>query len=349
MPDISVIPPTRFLDDIYLPFVDPILQEEFLQGLANPLIVDSITLLFPGIPVVINLEGNIEVGGILFSTKFKLCKKPCVCGNFPLGGCIEDQPCIGNKIRVNCQCVCPPGYIETTSGNCVVPSSTLCFKVYSGNYLVRNYVASGESEDTYPNNPQNVDTLLFGPYPINESFPLNLQRVLNRLATSQDGRLLPYDYVEPTRGLDVSEPFRIGIAGFLGFPSNARWPDGTLVYAQSFMFRTIAECSLPFVPPVNPPPPPPPCDEGAIYEQNVALIADWISAVASITVLNLANDAAFVLSIKNSNEYKKLIPNCGDEFVNGFRNPLYSLSCNPPTTPPTALPYPPYPTLLGCP
>lgn len=104
--DISIIPPTKFLDDISIPVIDVVAQEEFLQLIANPLIVTAINSIVPNSIVTINLDGNIDINGVEFSTKFKLCRRECRCGSLIFGGCQEDIPCQSGFERLPGSCEC---------------------------------------------------------------------------------------------------------------------------------------------------------------------------------------------------------------------------------------------------
>lgn len=91
MSDITVIPPIRILPDITIPFLDPIDIEVYLESIGNPMILSTIQALFSNIPISIDLNGDIDVAGVKFSTKFNLC--PLICSEgfvkTPLGTCIK--------------------------------------------------------------------------------------------------------------------------------------------------------------------------------------------------------------------------------------------------------------------
>lgn len=132
MADVTVLPPIRFLPDITVPFTDPIDVEVYLESIANPLIVNAIRLAFPGIPVSVDLNGDINVAGVAFSSKFNLCPLICPPGltKSPIGTC----ECPIWFIKVGNICVCPEGS-ELKDGECVKKKKD---KVCPPNFILRN-------------------------------------------------------------------------------------------------------------------------------------------------------------------------------------------------------------------
>lgn len=76
MPDITVIPPFKIADDIWLP-TNSSFASETLEDLASTLMVTTINSLFPNLPVSLNLDGTINVAGVDFALEFNLCPKIC--------------------------------------------------------------------------------------------------------------------------------------------------------------------------------------------------------------------------------------------------------------------------------
>lgn len=80
MPDVTVLPPIRVLPDITVPFTDPIDVELYFESISNPIIVSALNTAFPGVPITIDLNGDIDVAGVKFSSRFHLCPLSCPTG-----------------------------------------------------------------------------------------------------------------------------------------------------------------------------------------------------------------------------------------------------------------------------
>lgn len=323
--DITIIPPFRFYDDVSIPFVDVSDQETFLQNIANPLIVLAIKKIYPGANITINAEGNIDVNGVEFSTKFDLCQRTCLCGRKPFGGCVEDDPCPPGKIRINCECVEPPP-----------PTIEICQYSYRVDHTLLNIKIDGvcrtRGEFIFP-----VATRIFQSTSLPNDTPWQSFIFSDGISTQQLGE----DSFTSVYFNCEDEEVRRFSSTFEGISTSR-----VMYRREVYRVKVGSGPCLPIDPPLPYPPlPPEPCDEEMINLANAVKLADYLAQVAS-------NLAAYQLALATWNIAFNLWlveKNVTPPFLNGFEQSTKDLFVEETNLfPPVFEPVPP-PTYLSCP